>query len=67
VRAACGGQCGKYLAASMRLQLDGLERHGELVDGHDRYSPSVREEPAMRWKPSRGSLKAIRSRTAGRP
>jgi hypothetical protein len=31
VWAASGGQCGKYLAASMRLQLDGLERHGELV------------------------------------
>ena len=44
VWAASGGQCGKYLAASMRLQLDGLERHGELVDGHDRYSPAVREE-----------------------
>jgi len=28
----------------MRLQLDGLERHGELVDGHDRYGPAVRAE-----------------------
>src|SRR5680860_178316 len=44
VWAASGGQCGKYLAASMRLQLDGLERHGELVDGVDRYSPLVRAE-----------------------
>jgi hypothetical protein len=44
VWAASGGQCGKYLAASMRTQLDGLERHGELVDGTDRYSPAVREE-----------------------
>lgn len=44
VWAASGGQCGKYLAASMRLQLDALERHGELVDGVDRYSPAVREE-----------------------
>jgi hypothetical protein len=44
VWAASGGQCGKYLAASMRLQLDGLERHGELVDGQDRYSPAVRAE-----------------------
>jgi hypothetical protein len=44
VWAASGGQCGKYLAASMRLQLDGLERHGELVDGRDRYSPVVRAE-----------------------
>ncbi|MDQ1248209.1 MAG: hypothetical protein QG597_2581 [Actinomycetota bacterium] len=44
VWAASGGQCGKYLAASMRLQLDGLERHGELVDGVDRYSPDVRAE-----------------------
>src|SRR5665811_1744559 len=44
VWAASGGQCGKYLAASMRLQLDGLERHGELVEGVDRYSPLVRAE-----------------------
>ncbi|MFT3871652.1 MAG: integrase [Nocardioides sp.] len=44
VWAASGGQCGKYLAASMRIQLDALERHGELVDGTDRYSPSVRAE-----------------------
>ncbi len=44
VWAASGGQCGKYLAASMRVQLDGLERHGELVDGVDRYSTTVREE-----------------------
>jgi len=44
VWAACGGQCGKYLAASMRTQLDGLERHGELVTGVDRYGPAVREE-----------------------
>jgi hypothetical protein len=44
VWAASGGQCGKYLAASMRLQLDGLERHGELVDGVDRYGPAVRGE-----------------------
>src|SRR5680860_1502385 len=33
VWAASGGQCGKYLVASMRIQLDGLERHGELVEG----------------------------------
>jgi len=44
VWAASGGQCGKYLVASMRIQLDGLERHGELVDGVDRYSPAVRAE-----------------------
>lgn len=44
VWAASGGQCGKYLAESMRLQLDGLERHGELAFDVDRYSPSVREE-----------------------
>ena len=44
VWAASGGQCGKYLAASMRVQLDGLERHGELAFGQDRYSPSVRAE-----------------------
>ena len=44
VWAASGGQCGKYLAASMAVQLDGLERHDELVFGRDRYSPAVREE-----------------------
>jgi hypothetical protein len=26
----------------MRTQLDGLERHGELVDGIDRFSREVR-------------------------
>ena len=44
VWAASGGQCGKYLAVSMRTQLDALERHGELVFGQDRYSPGVRAE-----------------------
>lgn len=44
VWAASGGQCGKYLAVSMCLQLDALERHGELVAGQDRYSSVVREE-----------------------
>lgn len=28
----------------MTVQLDGLERHSELVFGRDRYSPQVREE-----------------------
>ena len=44
VWAASGGQCGKYLGASMALQLDGLERHGELEFGRERYSPQVRAE-----------------------
>ena len=44
VWAASGGQCGKYLVASMRTQLDALERHGELVPGQDRYSQQVRAE-----------------------
>jgi hypothetical protein len=44
VWAASGGQCGKYLGASMVLQLDGLERHGELEFGRDRYNPEVRAE-----------------------
>jgi len=44
VWAVSGGQCGKYLAASMRTQLDALERHGELLVGQDRYSPAVRAE-----------------------
>lgn len=41
---ASGGQCGKYLAAFMRMQLDGLERHGELGGGVGRYSMAVRAE-----------------------
>ena len=44
VWAASGGQCGKYLGASMALQLDGLQRHGELEFGRDRYNPAVRAE-----------------------
>jgi hypothetical protein len=28
----------------MRIQLDGLERHGELAFGTSRYSPAVRAE-----------------------
>ncbi len=44
VWAATGGQCGKYLAASMGLQLDLLERHGELTIGTDRYDAVVRGE-----------------------
>jgi hypothetical protein len=44
VWAASGGQCGKYLVVSMQLQLAGLERHGELLDGADRYSDAVRRE-----------------------
>ena len=44
VWAASGGQCGKYLVVSMPLQLAGLERHGELVEGADRYSEQVRAE-----------------------
>jgi hypothetical protein len=44
VWAASGGQCGKYLVVSMQLQLAGLERHGELLDGAERYSDAVRRE-----------------------
>jgi hypothetical protein len=49
VWAASGGQCGKYLAASMPVLLAGLERHGELVDGtlldgKARYTAAVRAE-----------------------
>ena len=44
VWAATGGQCGKYLSASMALQLDLLEAHGELVGGAGRYSAEVRAE-----------------------
>ena len=44
VWAASGGQCGKYLVVSMRVHLDALERHGELIEGADRYSAEVRAE-----------------------
>lgn len=44
VWAASGGQCGKYLAVAMATLLDGLERHGELVQGQGRYSGAVRAE-----------------------
>ena len=44
VWAASGMQCRKYLAVSMRIQIDGLERHGNFVDGVDRYGPAVRRE-----------------------
>lgn len=44
VWAFSGGECGKYLAASMRTLLDALERHGELVVGKARYCPEVRAE-----------------------
>lgn len=49
VWAACGGQCGKYLAASMLAQLDALERHGELcLDGGGRLDPQGRYGPGVR-------------------
>ncbi|MGB3481110.1 MAG: hypothetical protein WBB07_02690 [Mycobacterium sp.] len=34
--AVSGGQCGRYLAASMALQLATLERHDELTPSLDR-------------------------------
>lgn len=49
VWAASGGQCGKYLAASMLVQLDALERHGELcLDGGGRLDPQGRYGPLVR-------------------
>ena len=39
-----GRQCGKYLAVSMEVLLDGLERHHELPDREGRYTPAVRAE-----------------------
>ena len=44
VWAATGGQCGKYLVVSMRLNLDLLQARGKLVFGQGRYSESVRAE-----------------------
>ncbi len=39
-----GGMSGKYLAVSMRLNLDLLESHGECVEGDASYSTQVRGE-----------------------
>ncbi|MEX0914113.1 MAG: hypothetical protein WDZ57_04090 [Demequina sp.] len=44
VWAFSGGQCGKYLAVTMRQHLDALERHGELAFDKAYYSAQVREE-----------------------
>lgn len=44
VWAISGGQCGKYLATVMRILLDLLEAHGELVIGQGRYTRKVRKE-----------------------
>lgn len=44
VWAISGGQCGKYLHATMRILLDLLEAHSELTLGQDRYSKTVRKE-----------------------
>lgn len=44
VWAISGGQCGKYLAATMRILLDLLEAHNELAYGQDRYTKGVRKE-----------------------
>lgn len=44
VWAFSGYECGKYLAASMSILLDALERHNELVPGKARYSAAVRAE-----------------------
>jgi len=39
-----GGMSGKYLAVSMRLNLDLLEVHGECVIGRSDYSTKIRQE-----------------------
>ena len=44
VWAISGGQCGKYLHTTMRIHLDLLEAHNELIPGQDRYTTTVREE-----------------------
>ena len=44
VWAVSGGECGKYLAVSMRSLVEALERHGELTFGKGHYSPEVRAE-----------------------
>ena len=51
VWAASGGPCGKYLAASMRTQLAGLERHGEeaeLIAYRDQLNPRRDRPPDRR-------------------
>ncbi|QIM19727.1 transposase family protein [Leucobacter coleopterorum] len=47
VWAFAGGVSGKYLAATMELQLMLLEAHGELVPGKGRYSHQVADELLM--------------------
>ena len=45
----------------MTLQLDGLERHGELQFGAERYSPEVQQEllaMTLRHQPKHGNLTA---------
>lgn len=44
VWAIAGGICGKYLHASMLDWITSLENSGHLTDGHNRYSPDVRQE-----------------------
>lgn len=44
VWASAGGISGKYLAASMELNLMLLETHGELIPGQGRYSHQVADE-----------------------
>lgn len=39
-----GGSCGPYLAAQMRLLLDAMEAHGELINGRGHYNQAVRVE-----------------------
>ncbi|MFD1506943.1 integrase [Georgenia yuyongxinii] len=39
-----GEQCGKYLVVSIPLILEGLERHGEVVEGERGYTATVRDE-----------------------
>ncbi|WP_209325920.1 integrase catalytic domain-containing protein [Brevibacterium renqingii] len=47
VWAISGGQCGKYLHATMQILLDLLEAHHELVPGQGRYTKGVRKELLM--------------------
>lgn len=44
VWAISGGQCGKYLHATMRILLHLLEAHHELIIGQGRYTTKVRRE-----------------------
>lgn len=74
LRVLSGCQCGKYLAVSMRLVLDGMERYQELIVGVWGYSAVVcavllwMSAATINWylKPVRDSMR-LRGKTTTKP